>query len=178
MDRRIKSEFIRQDYPKINFESPAFLKYCLPTVWKNSLEIDSDNSASESTINGEFVFDGKKETHSIRRGNRRLSLGERNRKKIPNVHPGEILNEEFLLSMKITAHRLAKETKLNSTRISEIIRGKRGITADTALWFSKFFGNSVEFWMGIQDGFEIREERRKIGPELEGIRHYKELIKA
>ncbi|AYV57401.1 addiction module antidote protein, HigA family [Leptospira kmetyi] len=114
----------------------------------------------------------------MRRGNRRLSLGERNRKKIPNVHPGEILNEEFLLPMKITAYRLAKETKLNPTRISEIIRGKRGITADTALRFSKFFGNSVEFWMGIQDEFEIQEERRKIGPELEGIRHYKELIKA
>ncbi|WP_084492269.1 HigA family addiction module antitoxin [Leptospira kmetyi] len=114
----------------------------------------------------------------MRRGNRRLSLGERNRKKIPNVHPAEILNEEFLLPMKITAYRLAKETKLNPTRISEIIRGKRGITADTALRFSKFFGNSVEFWMGIQDEFEIREERRKIGPELEGIRHYKELIKA
>nr|WP_240631066.1 HigA family addiction module antitoxin [Leptospira kmetyi] len=80
--------------------------------------------------------------------------------------------------MKITAYRLAKETKLNPTRISEIIRGKRGITADTALRFSKFFGNSVEFWMGIQDEFEIQEERRKIGPELEGIRHYKELIKA
>ncbi|TGL93474.1 addiction module antidote protein, HigA family [Leptospira barantonii] len=99
-------------------------------------------------------------------------------KKIPNVHPGEILNEEFLLPMKITAYRLAKETKLNPTRISEIIHGKRGITADTALRFSKFFGNSVEFWMGIQDEFEIREERSKIFAELEEIRTYKELLGA
>lgn len=97
-------------------------------------------------------------------------------KKIPNVHPGEILNEEFLLPMKITAYRLAKETKINPTRVSEIIHGKRGITADTALRFSKFFGNSVEFWMGIQDEFEIREERNKISVELEGIRTYNDLI--
>ncbi|EQA64428.1 MULTISPECIES: HigA family addiction module antitoxin [Leptospira] len=99
-------------------------------------------------------------------------------KKIPNVHPGEILNEEFLLPMNITAYRLAKETKINPTRVSEIIHGKRGITADTALRFSKFFGNSVEFWMGIQDEFEIREERDKISAELKEIRNYKELISA
>ncbi|AYV57700.1 MULTISPECIES: HigA family addiction module antitoxin [Leptospira] len=99
-------------------------------------------------------------------------------KKIPNVHPGEILYEEFLLPMNITAYRLAKETKLNPTRISEIIHGKRGISADTALRFSKFFGNSVEFWMGIQDEYEIREEREKISGELKEIKSYKELISA
>ncbi|EMJ62090.1 MULTISPECIES: HigA family addiction module antitoxin [Leptospira] len=99
-------------------------------------------------------------------------------KKIPNVHPGEILYEEFLLPMNITAYRLAKETKLNPTRISEIIHGKRGISADTALRFSKFFGNSVEFWMGIQDEYEIREGREKISGELKEIKSYKELISA
>ncbi|WP_039948782.1 HigA family addiction module antitoxin [Leptospira fainei] len=99
-------------------------------------------------------------------------------KKIPNVHPGEILHEEFLLPMNITAYRLAKETKLNPTRISEIIHGKRGISADTALRFSKFFGNSVEFWMGIQDEYEIREERERISGELKEIKNYKELISA
>ncbi|TGK42247.1 HigA family addiction module antitoxin [Leptospira andrefontaineae] len=99
-------------------------------------------------------------------------------KKIPNIHPGEILHEEFLLPMNITAYRLAKETKLNPTRISEIIHGKRGISADTALRFSKFFGNSVEFWMGIQDEYEIREERERISSELKEIRNYKELISA
>ncbi len=99
-------------------------------------------------------------------------------KKIPNVHPGEILNEEFLLPIGITAYRLAKETKLNPTRISEIIHGKRGISADTALRFSKFFGNSVEFWTGIQSEYEIREEREKISGELKEIRNYKKLISA
>ncbi|EQA36413.1 addiction module antidote protein HigA [Leptospira inadai serovar Lyme str. 10] len=99
-------------------------------------------------------------------------------KKIPNVHPGEILYEEFLLPMNITAYRLAKETKLNPTRISEIIHGKRGISADTALRFSKFFGNSVEFWMGIQNEYEIRAERERISSELKEIKNYKELINA
>ncbi|WCL50664.1 HigA family addiction module antitoxin [Leptospira sp. GIMC2001] len=99
-------------------------------------------------------------------------------RKIPNVHPGEILNEEFLVPLNITAYRLAKETKLSPTRISEIINFKRGITADTAIRFSKFFGNSVEFWMGIQDEYEIREGFEKIGKDLKEIRHYKELLTA
>ncbi|HNI91622.1 MAG TPA: HigA family addiction module antitoxin, partial [Leptospiraceae bacterium] len=73
-------------------------------------------------------------------------------------------------------YRLAKETKINPTRVSEIINGKRGISADTALRFSKFFGNSVEFWMGIQDEYEIREERVKIAKQLSGIKSYKELV--
>ncbi|BDA78599.1 transcriptional regulator [Leptospira kobayashii] len=96
-------------------------------------------------------------------------------KKIKNVHPGEILNEEFLLPMGISAYRLAKETKLSPTRISDIIHERRGISADTALRFSKFFGNSVEFWMGIQNEFEIREEKEKIKKDLNEIKNYKEL---
>ena len=96
-------------------------------------------------------------------------------KKIPNIHPGEILSEEFLIRMGISAYRLAKETKINPTRVSEIVNGKRGISVDTALRFSKFFGNSVEFWMGIQDEFEIREERVKISKQLSEIKSYKEL---
>ena len=99
-------------------------------------------------------------------------------KKIPNIHPGEILSEEFLIPMGISAYRLAKETKINPTRVSEIVNGKRGISVDTALRFSKFFGNSVEFWMGIQDEYEIREERSKISKELSEIKSYKELAVA
>ena len=70
--------------------------------------------------------------------------------KIPEVHPGEILEDEFLKPMGISAYRLAKETKIPATRISQIIKGKRRITADTALRFGKFFGNSADFWLGIQ----------------------------
>ncbi len=100
------------------------------------------------------------------------------KKRIPNVHPGEILSEEFLKPMDITPYRLAKETRIPATRVSDIINGKRGISADTALRFSKFFGNSVDFWMGIQDEFEIREQREKLGKELAEIRNYKDVVSA
>ena len=93
--------------------------------------------------------------------------------RIPSITPGEILLEEFLIPMNITAYRLAKDTNVPATRISQIIKGNRKITADTALRFSKYFGNSADFWLGIQDEFDLREERRKIASELEKIPHVK-----
>jgi len=89
--------------------------------------------------------------------------------RIPDVTPGEILNEEFLLPMKISAYRLAKDTNMPATRISEIIKGRRKITADTALRLSVYFGNSADFWLGIQDEFDLRKEKRKIEKELKRI---------
>ena len=80
-------------------------------------------------------------------------------KKLPNIHPGEILLEEFLIPLKLSAYRLAKDTMLPQTRISEIIHGKRRITADTALRFSLYFGTSAKFWLGLQDDFDLEEER-------------------
>src|SRR3990170_5473446 len=79
-------------------------------------------------------------------------------KKLKNIHPGEILSEEFLIPLKISAYRLSKEISIPQTRISEIIKGKRRITADTALRLSKFFGNSAKFWLGLQDDFDLEEE--------------------
>jgi addiction module HigA family antidote len=79
--------------------------------------------------------------------------------KLNNIHPGEILKEEFLIPMEISAYRLAKETFIPQTRISEIIKGKRRITADTALRFSKFFGTNAKFWLGLQDDYDLEEER-------------------
>lgn len=96
-------------------------------------------------------------------------------KRLPNIHPGEILNEEFLLPLNITAYRLSKETKIPQTRVSEIIKKKRRITADTALRFSKFFGNSPEFWMGLQNDFDLEEEKNKISKELDQILSYTNL---
>jgi addiction module HigA family antidote len=90
-------------------------------------------------------------------------------KRLPNIHPGEILFEEFLEPLNITAYRLAKETNIPQTRISEIIKAKRRITADTALRFSKFFGNSPEFWLGLQNDFDLEEEKYKISKELDKI---------
>ena len=81
-------------------------------------------------------------------------------KKLPNIHPGEILKEEFLDPLKISAYRLAKDTQIPQTRISEIIHGRRRITADTALRLSHYFGTSAKFWLGLQDDFDLEEEKR------------------
>ena len=89
--------------------------------------------------------------------------------KINNITPGEILLEEFLKPLKITAYRLAKDTGMPATRVSQILKGKRKITADTALRLSKYFGNSADFWMGIQDEYDLREELQKIRLELNKI---------
>ena len=74
---------------------------------------------------------------------------------IPPIHPGEILLEEFLGPMGISQYRLAKDINVPAVRINDIILGKRGISADTALRLAKFFGMSVEFWTGIQSEYEV-----------------------
>jgi antitoxin HigA-1 len=79
--------------------------------------------------------------------------------RLANIHPGEILLEEFLIPLEITAYRLSKDTELPQTRISQIIKGKRRITADTALRLSSYFGNTAKFWLGLQDDYDIEEER-------------------
>jgi len=89
--------------------------------------------------------------------------------RLPNIHPGEILKEEFLDPFGISAYRLSKEIKIPQTRISQIIKGKRRITANTALRLSEFFGNSPQFWMGIQDDYDLEEEKIKIEEELKDI---------
>ena len=78
--------------------------------------------------------------------------------KLKNIHPGEILSEEFLVPFNITAYKLAKDIEIPQTRISQILKGNRRITADTALRLSKYFGNSAKFWLGLQDDFDIEEE--------------------
>jgi antitoxin HigA-1 len=92
--------------------------------------------------------------------------------KLANVHPGEILNYEFLEPLGITAYRLSRDLKIPQTRISEIIKGNRRITADTALRLSKYFGNSAKFWLGLQDDFDIEEEKESKESELNEIKHY------
>ena len=89
--------------------------------------------------------------------------------KLPNIHPGEILLEEFLKPMGISAYRLSKDVGIPQTRTSQIIKGKRRITADTALRLSKYFGTSVKFWLGLQNDYDIEEELNKLTHELEKI---------
>ena len=90
--------------------------------------------------------------------------------RLKNIHPGEILQEEFLLPMGISAYKLAKETFMPQTRVSEIIKGKRRITADTALRLSRFFGTSAKFWLGLQNDFNLEEEKRQKADELNNIK--------
>ncbi|MDO6759322.1 HigA family addiction module antitoxin [Tamlana sp. 2_MG-2023] len=92
--------------------------------------------------------------------------------KLNNIHPGEILNFEFLEPLEISAYRLSKDLKIPQTRISEIIKGKRRITADTALRLSKYFGNSAKFWLGLQDDYDIEEEQLKKQVVLNDIKQH------
>jgi antitoxin HigA-1 len=94
--------------------------------------------------------------------------------RLRNIHPGEVLSEEFLKPMNISAYRLAKETRLLQTRISEIVRCRRSITAETALRFSKFFGNAAEFWLGLQNDYDLEESRLVLKKELDSIRRINE----
>ena len=94
-------------------------------------------------------------------------------KKLSNIHPGEVLHEEFLIPLEISAYRLAKELSIPQTRISEILKGRRRITADTALRLSQFFGTSAKFWLGLQDDFDIEEEQTQKAEELNSIKKFK-----
>jgi addiction module HigA family antidote len=93
--------------------------------------------------------------------------------KLKNIHPGEILAEEFLIPFNISAYKLSKDIEIPQTRISEIIKGNRRITADTALRLSKYFGNSAKFWLGLQDDFDIEEEISTKGLLLKSIKALK-----
>lgn len=89
--------------------------------------------------------------------------------KLPNIHPGEVLLEEFLIPMGISQYKLAKDLKIPQTRVSEIVKRKRRITADTALRLSKYFGTSAKFWLGLQDDFDIEETANILAKDLTEI---------
>ncbi len=92
--------------------------------------------------------------------------------KLKNIHPGEILLEEFLIPLDLTAYKLSKDLKIPQTRISEIVKGNRRITADTALRLSQYFGNSAKFWLGLQDDFDIETENDLKQIELKSIKKF------
>ena len=92
--------------------------------------------------------------------------------KLANIHPGEILYYEFLDPLGITAYRLSKELNIPQTRISEIIKGKRRVTADTAVRLRMYFGNSAKFWLGLQNDFDIEAEKSAIQSELRQIKRF------
>jgi addiction module HigA family antidote len=93
-------------------------------------------------------------------------------KKLRNIHPGEILQEEFLVPLAISAYRLSKDLGIPQTRTSEILKGNRRITADTAIRLSKYFGNSAKFWLGLQDDYDIEEENKTKQTEIKAIKQF------
>ena len=89
--------------------------------------------------------------------------------KLAPVHPGEILNEDFLLAMGITQYRLAKGLGVPARRINEIVHGKRAITADTALRLARFFGTSAEFWLNLQRSVDLWDANVALADDMRRI---------
>ena len=85
---------------------------------------------------------------------------------LPNIHPGEILFEEFLVPMGLSQNRIARAIGVPPRRINEIVHGKRSVTADTALRLARYFGTSDQFWMGLQADHDLEEARQRLGRRL------------
>lgn len=93
-------------------------------------------------------------------------------RQIKNIHPGEVLQEEFLTPLEITAYRLAKDLQIPQTRVAAILKGERRITADTALRLSIYFGTSPKFWLGLQDDYDVEEEKRDKEKTFKSIKRF------
>ena len=91
---------------------------------------------------------------------------------LKNIHPGEVLQEEFLGPMGISVYRIAKETGLSPTRLGQIIKGSRGITAETAIKIGRFLNTGPEFWMNLQSLYDIEEAKRRYIKEVKAIHPY------
>ncbi len=94
--------------------------------------------------------------------------------KLDNIHPGEVLREEFMIPLEITAYRLSKDLGIPQTRISEILKGRRRVSANTALRLSKYFGNSAKFWLGLQDDYDLEVELNSRKREFQKIKRRKD----
>lgn len=96
-------------------------------------------------------------------------------KRLPPIHPGEILLEEFLEPMGVSQYRLAKSINVPARRINEIVHGNRAISADTALRLSRYFGMTDRFWMNLQTKYDLEVEKDRLGSRLEDeVESYKE----
>lgn len=93
--------------------------------------------------------------------------------KLPNIHPGEVLKEEFLIPMGISQYRLAKEIGVPESRISAICQGKRAVVADTAIRLARFFGTTAGFWLGLQADYDTEEAERTAAEDLAKISPWK-----
>jgi len=89
--------------------------------------------------------------------------------RLPPIHPGEILYQEFFLPLDITPYRLAKSIGVDTRRMHGIVRAQRSITAETALLFSRYFGNSAEFWMGLQNQYDLETAEDRLSQKLDMV---------
>ena len=89
------------------------------------------------------------------------------RNRMRPIHPGEILREEFLMPLQMSAHALSQAIRVPATRVNDIVNGKRGITADTALRLARYFGNSPDFWMNLQAAYDLRAAERDVSVRIE-----------
>ncbi len=96
--------------------------------------------------------------------------------RLPNIHPGEVLEEEFLKPLSIPVAQLAKAIRLPRTRIEGILQQKRDITPNIALRLAKVFGTSAQFWLGLQMDYDLEEEQQHLGTKLEGIHPFQEFV--
>jgi addiction module HigA family antidote len=92
-------------------------------------------------------------------------------KKLPNIHPGEVLLEEFLKALDISQNKLARAMGVPPRRINEIVHGKRAVTADTAIRLARALGTSEQFWMGLQADYDLEEARKAAQSELKKVQH-------
>lgn len=97
-------------------------------------------------------------------------MSKKTQTRIPNVHPGDVLLEDFLKPMAISQYRLAKEISVSESTVSDMVNGRRGVTADIALRLARFFGVSAQFWLNLQEMYDIEEAERKVGKQIEKIR--------
>ena len=137
------------------------------TGLRSFLVIVKDSGVFGSTTNGVYASFGTKEPHRVLRY---VIITEvMDMAQLANVHPGEVLKEEFLVPMGISQYRLAKEIGVTESRISAICQGKRAVGADTAARLARFFGTTAAFWLGLQADYDTEEVERNLSAELEKI---------
>jgi addiction module HigA family antidote len=117
-------------------------------------------------INFEFVSDGRRTMPTRSKSSTTISRYERYKREVPPIHPGEILREEFLVPLGLSANALAIAIGVPATRVNEIVNERRGITGDTALRLGRYFHMTAEFWMGLQGDYDLELVRYRSGKEI------------
>lgn len=133
--------------------------------WKNCTAIEQVNIVSESMTSGGYALNGVR-VETWRWKSLTTIREEENTGKLPPVHPGEVLLEDFMKPLGLSQYRVAKDVGVSPIRISQIIHGKRAITADTAIRLSYYFGTSAEVWLRLQARYDLEVAQGRIGERI------------